>query len=408
MHGEQYCLECFALIPLDVAACPACGHATGGDGHARFAVRLVHALHHPLSEVRMRAIVALGWRASEDAAQALADCALRRPVDVSEGLAVVEALAQLSAGQRRVAALRRLAGGHTARAVRAAALRVLEAHGKGTSIASGRLRTRMDGARAQAVDYLLRHQSASGGFCYYQTDDLQEPNLADTYHAVKALAVLGEPIPRADDVGRFLVQFADSRQPEHLYAVAMTRRRLDAAGSFDDLAGRIAALEVGDAPVASASPAAWLRRVRHVVRLQQLLGYPQDGARLAGRVATLGRAGGFGDRPNLEDTWSALDILDACAELAPATESAQFVDARQDVTVGFTSTAGSRSTSLESVHAGVSACRLLGLALRHRVAVLRYVLACQCSGGGFARVPAALPSIEITCRAAEVMAGLAG
>ena len=49
MHGEQYCLECFALIPLDVAACPACGHATGGDGHARFAVRLVHALHHPLS-----------------------------------------------------------------------------------------------------------------------------------------------------------------------------------------------------------------------------------------------------------------------------------------------------------------------------------------------------------------------
>lgn len=404
MHGEQYCLECFARIPLEVASCPACGHATGGDDRTRFPERLVHALQHPLSEVRMRAIVALGWRASEDASQALADCALRRPVDVNESLAVVTALAQLSAGPRRAAALRRLAASHAARAVRAAAVQALGADGIGTPVARGRLRTRLDDARAQAVDYLRRHQSASGGFCYYQTDDLQEPNLADTYYAVKALAALGEPVPRSDDVGRFVAGFADSRQPDQLYAVVMTRRRLDAACGFDDLAGRIAALPVSNTHPSGASTAAWLRRVRHVVRLQQLLGGPRDGARIAEHVAALGCAGGFGDHPNLEDTGSALEILDACAALAPATDSAGFVDARQDATTGFTSMAGSRLTNLESVRAGVSSCRLLGLVLRHPEAALRYVLACQCSGGGFARVPGALPGIESTCRAAEVLA----
>lgn len=120
----QICPACFRTIPADARACPACGADLGLLSARDYRVKLLAALNHPLDDVRMRAILALGLRGEENAAQALADCALRHPIDVVEGLAVVGALTRLGAAGRD--ALRTLARRDTAHAVREAARRAVD------------------------------------------------------------------------------------------------------------------------------------------------------------------------------------------------------------------------------------------------------------------------------------------
>jgi HEAT repeat protein len=117
--AEQICPACYRLIPLEAQVCPACGADLAALSARTYRDKLVAALGHPLDDVRMRAILALGLRGEADAADALAECALRHSMDVVEGLAVVGALARLgTAGQ---AALLKLAERDPASAVRIAA-----------------------------------------------------------------------------------------------------------------------------------------------------------------------------------------------------------------------------------------------------------------------------------------------
>ncbi len=86
---------------------------------ANYRDKLITALKHPLAEVRMRAIITLGWRGEARAALPLLETALVRPVDVVERVAAVESLAQLGEGGR--AALASLVERHPAHAVRESA-----------------------------------------------------------------------------------------------------------------------------------------------------------------------------------------------------------------------------------------------------------------------------------------------
>ncbi len=121
----SYCPGCFAQIEAAAERCLACGLDLQRLSARDYRAKLLAALHHPLSEVRMRAIIALGWRGEADAAQPLAECALRHPTDVVEGLQIVESLAGLRDTPAREGALRTLAATHPARAVRSAARRRL-------------------------------------------------------------------------------------------------------------------------------------------------------------------------------------------------------------------------------------------------------------------------------------------
>jgi len=80
--------------------------------------KLLAALNHPLADVRLRAIIALGWRGEGETAQALARCALHHPIDLVEGLQVIESLRGIRDAPARRNALRMLAERHPARAVR--------------------------------------------------------------------------------------------------------------------------------------------------------------------------------------------------------------------------------------------------------------------------------------------------
>jgi len=114
---QQICPECYRLIPLALVRCPDCGADLASFSAQQYRDKLIAALEHPLSEVRMRAIIALGWRRERAAAEALAACALRHPADVIEGLEVVSSLAKIGV-RIELAALSRM---HPAHAVRAAA-----------------------------------------------------------------------------------------------------------------------------------------------------------------------------------------------------------------------------------------------------------------------------------------------
>ncbi len=128
--NEQICAACFHLAPADARTCPACGADLAAQSGRDYRDKLLTALHHPLSDVRMRAIIALGWRGEGDSAQPLARCALRHPTDVVEGLEVVDSLARLRDPAAACGALRALQAQHPAHAVRVAAGEAEQALGK--------------------------------------------------------------------------------------------------------------------------------------------------------------------------------------------------------------------------------------------------------------------------------------
>jgi HEAT repeat protein len=124
--ADQICPACFRLIPAEAGVCPACGADLVALSARDYREKLLAALQHPLDDVRMRAILVLGLRGESDAADALVECALRHPIDVVEGLAVVGTLTRLGAVGR--AALLKLAECDPAHAVREAARRAVDGH----------------------------------------------------------------------------------------------------------------------------------------------------------------------------------------------------------------------------------------------------------------------------------------
>lgn len=88
-----FCPCCFALIADGSDPCPSCGQSFDTLRRRSFPYRLIKALDHPLSVVRLRAIAALGCWSDRDAVDALVSLAHAQPLDVPQTQAVAEALA---------------------------------------------------------------------------------------------------------------------------------------------------------------------------------------------------------------------------------------------------------------------------------------------------------------------------
>ncbi len=125
----SYCMNCFALIPAQADTCPVCGGHAAVLSRLEYHEKLLHALAHPLDDVRMRAILALGLRHEPGVALPLAECALRHPLNLEEGLAVVTALKNMREFPDSGRALGILAHDHAAHAVREAAAAALNSGG---------------------------------------------------------------------------------------------------------------------------------------------------------------------------------------------------------------------------------------------------------------------------------------
>ena len=68
-----YCPQCFTSLAWSAQRCPQYGADLAAWSRLPYGQRLIHALRHPLAEVRMRAIPALGARQESEATIALAN-----------------------------------------------------------------------------------------------------------------------------------------------------------------------------------------------------------------------------------------------------------------------------------------------------------------------------------------------
>lgn len=256
-------------------------------------------------------------------------------------------------------------------------------------------------ALARASAYLLSRQSPAGGFCFYRTEYLDEPNLDDTYHAVRGLSQLGVEIPDSERLSCLAREGLDRPQPGDLYHAAFTLRTLSPAWQPGmEWIERVRALDVSRPPSAD-SPAltGWLHRTRTVIRLQRAFTEFEHARHIARAVCELEHPeGGFGVHPNIQDTALALDILGDCQCTDRLRATTGFVARTQTATFGFNTVENSLSSTLESVCAGLHCCTVLHAPVRYGAAALSFILACQTGRGGFARAPGALPDIELTHR----------
>lgn len=267
---------------------------------------------------------------------------------------------------------------------------------------------RVAAACERAVAYLLSRQCTRGGFCFYRTEGLDEPNLSDTYHALAALSRLGLQLPNRHRMRAFSGRFPRSRQPSDLFHLTAIARLLEPRYAPDaDIRSRIDALRISPAPPGESTRLTpWLRRTSLVVRLKQDCGTAFDRGRAAARLRRLLHDGGFGPGPNLVDTRLAIEILRRCGAQLPPPGTLEFVDRLQVHGCGFTNTAASWTARLHVVAAGVACCRDLALSIRYPREALDFTLACQTAGGGFADAPDALADIALTHTAIETVLAL--
>lgn len=103
-----FCPSCFAEIDAASSTCTQCGADVQAGRDRAYPQRLLHALKHPLSDIRMTAIEALAQLQPEGAAMAFADCALGHPRDPVQGVAILRALERLPRDPAWAAAVSRL------------------------------------------------------------------------------------------------------------------------------------------------------------------------------------------------------------------------------------------------------------------------------------------------------------
>lgn len=262
-----------------------------------------------------------------------------------------------------------------------------------------RRKARVGAAAHRAEQYLRSRQSPDGGFCFYRWGGVEEPSLADTWHAVASFALLGVTVPRRDDVVTFVRHFSLTGLDD-LYHATRTLSLLAARANTDatsraDIAGLDASVMLANDGVSVAGRLEHALRIAELQRAGAVLNRP---AVIADAVVALRCEGGWGEKANLEDTWLALALLALCGADAGRESTRDFVDDLQVASFGFTATRDSSYATLDVLHAGIRACSSLGIPLRYGDDAIDFVLACQSAAGGFARTADALPNLALTHR----------
>lgn len=269
---------------------------------------------------------------------------------------------------------------------------------------SARLVGRARAAISRAESYIRSRQSKNGGFCFYKCAYVDEPNLHDTYHAVLALTLLGTGVPRSGELLQFLDRFPVSGHAQ-LYYYAFT---LDSLGRASLIGPHRLAMIRNMAvtlPRGAALPTAsgWLESILWKIRLQRRFAETLHYSEVVAFIERLRTEGGYGDPPNLLDTRLCMRILATLGRDPVREDLRAFVDALQVPSVAFALARGALAGNIETILAGVNCCSMLGVEVRYAPDALAFTLACQTSGGGFARAPLALPNIELTRRALQII-----
>jgi hypothetical protein len=263
---------------------------------------------------------------------------------------------------------------------------------------------------AQAAAYLRSRQCATGGFCFYRSAYLEEPNLHDTWHALAALRLLGGRPRRRGPLIRFVTEQPVQPQPYGLHYRVHALELLDAQDAHRSaVIAAVDALPVDRPALRDDGDASdELERLRLTLDLKRRFSLPFPASAIAEHIrAREQRDGGFGTPPNLVETALSLAVLALCGgDAGPPTQA--FVTRMADRDFGFRLTEHALAPALTTTCAGISCCRQLKLGIPYPDAARTFILACQTGDGGFARAPGALPDIALTHLALAGLTILAG
>lgn len=247
--------------------------------------------------------------------------------------------------------------------------------------------------------YLTERQSPGGGFCFYRGYYLEEPNLADTFHAVSAWGlVTRDPLPERRGHVAFVLRHEVEQQPFALYYRVNSLRTLGASDPDEErVREAVAALPLVLPNLGSTALQSPLRRLGYCLWLKRHLGVLDGSEAQIGEVLLAGEGdeGGYGNPPNLVDTVEALRVLALCGA-RPGAVTVGFVRSLGIPGFGFQLTAHSLSPTLETTCAGIECSSMLGTPVEFADDALDYVLACQTGNGGYALRPEALPDLAWT------------
>jgi len=263
----------------------------------------------------------------------------------------------------------------------------------------------------RAVSYLLDRQSASGGFCFYRWDHVDEPNLSDTWHAVATLrGLLRREIPNGEAHAHFVHSLDVAPWPVSLHDRVHALDLLEAPDPKASSVRAIVASLPVRVPAMDHTPTLShaLEALRATLWLKRRFGMTiHDGPLVQGMRRLERESGGFGEPTNLVDTALAISALRLCGHgVSPRT--AEFVMRLAVPSFGFRLTERTQSPNLETTCAGVTSCERLGMAVPYGDAATGFILSCQTGNGGFARSEGALPSFELTHMAIESLRVLCG
>lgn len=273
-----------------------------------------------------------------------------------------------------------------------------------TGVISAELSSQARAAAGLAAEYLRGRQSRDGGFCFYKTEYVDEPNLHDTYHAVAALTLLGEAVPRVDELVRFLDHYPLCGL-NYLYFYAFTLDLVRRAMLVDaHRRAQIRDLPVTVPPAGSGTDTgAWLEGTLRTLQLKQRFAELGNYPDVMDFINGLKVRGGYGAKPNLWDTYRCLSILTLLGDHQAREDTRAFINRLQMPSLGFTLTEDSLTANLDIIYAGMECCVLLDATVKYPADVLAFVLSCQTIGGGFSRASNALPDIAYTHLALRII-----
>lgn len=262
-------------------------------------------------------------------------------------------------------------------------------------------------SRARAADYIASRQCANGGFCAYRSIYLEQANLADTWHALASLQLLGLAPPEVARLLHWLDGFAPATlNPDELYYWAFVQRQLQPdwwpGASTREYIAQMALC----VPDLNAEDTAVLAHLLRTLKLQCVFGELTAQPEL---VSGLRRSyqGGYGAKPNLQATALAIELLNMLNEPDHSQGTRDFVDTLQRRPYGFDNTLDSSYCRLDILYSGVRCCQWLGIPIKYGSDILATVVAAQRGDGAFADVPGALPTLESHFTALALIRALA-
>ena len=245
-----------------------------------------------------------------------------------------------------------------------------------------------------AARYVRGRQCRNGGFCFYRHEHLEEPNLFDTWHALKSLDILDVEPPRQSAIDGWL-EGIDSAALNRaaLYYWTSSRRLIRPTWAPDDRVwSRIEELPLLP-PRRAGDLSGPLAGLLHMARLKSAFSHVEP-APLVVDWLHRHHHGGYGEKPNLQDTARALELLEILGTPDRSDDTREFVESLQSTSWGFNNTLDSTYCRLGTLLAGVRCCARLGLPVRNVDVIRSIVSSAQRADGAFADVPGALSTLE--------------